>query len=157
MRFSISSEQREFARSVRELLAKADVPAVVRTGEWRPLWAKRADAGVTALGTPERLGGYGADFFATHQLALAFTWTGGGQDLTVQVLKFQAWTFLFGVAFVLGLYSMHRLSFVEETGRTSDHVVLRHLLLEVRRSVQSLSSAAGLLRIVKLPIEYLRQ
>jgi MFS family permease len=103
------------------------------------------------------LGGYGADFFATHQLALAFTWTGGGQDLTVQVLKFQAWTFLFGVAFVLGLYSMHRLSFVEETGRTSDHVVLRHLLLEVRRSVQSLSSAAGLLRIVKLPIEYLRQ
>jgi MFS family permease len=103
------------------------------------------------------LGGYGADFFATHQLALAFTWTGGGQDLTVQVLKFQAWTFLFGVAFVLGLYSMHRLSFVEETGRTSDHVVLRHLLLEVRRSVQNLSSAAGLLRIVKLPIEYLRQ
>jgi hypothetical protein len=46
---------------------------------------------------------------------------------------------------------MHRLSFVEETGRTSDHLALRHLLLEVRRSVQSLSSAAGLLRIVRLP------
>ncbi len=97
------------------------------------------------------IGGFGADFFASHQLTLPFTWTGGEQDITVQVLKFQAWTFLFALACVLGLYSMHRLSFVEETGRTSDHVALRHLLLEVRRSVQSLSSAARLLRIVRLP------
>ena len=88
------------------------------------------------------IGGIGADFFASHQLTLPFTWTGWAQDVTVQVLKFQVWTFLFGLACVLGLYSMHRLSFVEETGRTSDHVALRHLLLEVRRSVQSLSSAA---------------
>ncbi len=97
------------------------------------------------------IGGIGADFFASHQLTLPFTWTGGEQDITVQVLRFQVWTFLFGLACVLGLYSMHRLSFVEETGRTSDHVALRHLLLEVRRSVQSLSSAASLLRIVRLP------
>jgi alkylation response protein AidB-like acyl-CoA dehydrogenase len=61
MRFAISTEQREFARSVRELLVKADVPAVIRSGEWRPLWSKLADAGVTALGTPEHLGGFGAD------------------------------------------------------------------------------------------------
>jgi len=97
------------------------------------------------------IGGIGADFFASHQLTLPFTWTGWAQDVTVQVLKFQVWTFLFGLACVLGLYSMHRLSFVEETGRTSDHVALRHLLLEVRRSVQSLSRAASLLRIVRLP------
>ena len=87
------------------------------------------------------IGGIGADFFASH-----FTWTGGGQDVTVP-----AWTFLFGLACVVGLYSMHRLSFVEETGRTSDHLALRHLLLEVHRSVQSLSRAASLLRIVRLP------
>jgi MFS family permease len=103
------------------------------------------------------IGGIGVDFFASHQLTLEFTWTGGGQDVTVQMLKLQAWTFLFGLACVLGLYSMHRLSFVEETGRSSDHVVFRHLLLEVRRSVQSLSSAAGLLRIVRLPMELLRR
>src|SRR3989475_9089861 len=59
------------------------------------------------------IGGFGADFLASHQLTLAFTWTGGEQDITVQVLRFQAWTFLFGVVCVLGLYSMHRLSFVE--------------------------------------------
>jgi MFS family permease len=103
------------------------------------------------------IGGLGADFLASHQLTLAFTWAGGEQDITVQVLKFQAWTFLFGIACVLGLYSMHRLSFVAETGRASGHVVFRHLLLEVRRSVQNLSSAAGLLRIVRLPMEILRR
>lgn len=87
------------------------------------------------------IGGFGADFFASH-----FTLTGGGPDVTVP-----AWTFLFGLACVLGLYSMHRLSLVEETGRHSDHLALRHLLLEVRRSVQSLSNAASLLRILRLP------
>lgn len=92
----------------------------------------------------------------TRAAAASSSRPGGGQDVTVQVLKFQVWTFLFGLACVLGLYSMHRLSFVE-TGQTSDHVVLRHLLLEVRRSVQSLSSAAGLVRIVRLPLEFLRR
>ena len=33
------------------------------------------------------LGGLFADFFASHQLALAFTWTGGHENVTVQVLN----------------------------------------------------------------------
>ena len=39
------------------------------------------------------LGGLFADFFAAHQLTLALTWTGGAQNVTVQVLNFQSWTF----------------------------------------------------------------
>lgn len=97
------------------------------------------------------LGGLFADFFAAHQLTLAFTWTGGAQDVTVQVLNFQSWTFFFAIACALGLYSLHRLSFVEEPSGTTDRLVLWHLLLEARRSVHSLSSAAGLLRVVRLP------
>ena len=99
------------------------------------------------------LGGLFADFFASHQLTLAFTWTGGGEkDVTVQVLNFQSWTFYFGITCLLGLYSLHRLSFVQEPSGTTDRLVLRELLLEARLwSVHSLSSAAGLLRIVRLP------
>jgi hypothetical protein len=97
------------------------------------------------------LGGAFADFFAAHQLTLALTWTGGAQNVTMQVLNFQAWTFFFAIACVLGLYSLHRLSFVEEPSGTTDKLVLWHLLLEARRSVNSLSSAAGLLRVVRLP------
>ncbi len=97
------------------------------------------------------LGGLFADFFAAHQLTLAFTWTGGAQNVTVQVLNFQSWTFFFAIACLLGLYSLHRLSFVQEPSGTTDRLVLRHFLLEARRSVHSLSSAAGLLRVVRLP------
>ena len=97
------------------------------------------------------LGGLSADFFASHQLTLGFTWTGGEQNLTIQVLNLQSWTFLFGIACLLGLYSLHRLSFVEEPSGTTDRLVLRHFLLEARRSIHSLSSAAGLLRVVRLP------
>jgi MFS family permease len=97
------------------------------------------------------LGGLFADFFASHQLTLAFTWKGGHEDITLQVLDFHSWTFFFGIACLAGLYSLHRLSFVEEPAGTTDRLLLRHLFLEARRSVHSLSSAAGLLRVVRLP------
>ena len=97
------------------------------------------------------IGGLCADFFAAHQLTLAFTWKGDANEVTVQVLDFHSWTFLFGLAFVVGLYSLHRLSFVEETAGTANPLQVRDLLLEARRSIHSLSSAAGLLRVVRLP------
>jgi MFS family permease len=97
------------------------------------------------------LGGLFADFFASHQLTLALTWKGGQEDITLQVLDFHSWTFFFGMACLAGLYSLHRLSFVEEPAGTTDRLLLRHLFLEARRSVHSLSSAAGLLRVVRLP------
>ena len=75
MRFAPSPEQLEFASSLRELLAKADVPTVTRawaTGDataGRALWGRLADAGVTALALPEDHGGFGA---TTVDLVLAF-------------------------------------------------------------------------------------
>jgi MFS family permease len=97
------------------------------------------------------LGGLFADFFAAHKLTLNFTWTSGRENVTVQMLNFQSWTFFFGIAFILGLYSLYRLSLVEEPSGTTDRLLLRDLLLEARRSVHSLSSAAGLLRVVRVP------
>jgi MFS family permease len=104
-----------------------------------------------AAATAPILGGRFADFFALHQLTLAFTWTGGPQKLTVQVLNLHSWTFFFAMACVLGLYSLHRLSFVEEPSGATKRLVFWDVLLEARRSVHSLSSAAGLLRVVRLP------
>jgi MFS family permease len=98
------------------------------------------------------IGGLCADFFAERQLTLAFTWTGSGAgDVTMQVLNFHAWTFFFGFAFVVGLYSLHRLSFVQEIGRTNTPLLVRDLMIEARRSIRSISSAAGLLRVVLPP------
>jgi MFS family permease len=111
----------------------------------------------TFAGIAPMIGGLCADFFAAHQLTLAFTWTGEAQALTVQVLNFHAWTFFFGIACLVGLYSLHRLSWIEEVAGSSDPLLLRPLLLEARRSLLSISSAAGLLRVVRSPLSLLRQ
>ena len=103
------------------------------------------------------LGGLCADFFAAHQLSLAVNWSGGEGALSFEVLNFHAWTFFFGIACIAGLYSLHRLSFIEEASGSSDRLVLREWLLEARRSLHSLSSAAGLLRVVRSPLALLQQ
>jgi alkylation response protein AidB-like acyl-CoA dehydrogenase len=56
MRFQLSPEQRDFAASLREMLAAAEVPTAVRAwgagdfGPGRKLWARLADLGLTSLG-----------------------------------------------------------------------------------------------------------
>lgn len=97
------------------------------------------------------LGGLLADFFSARDLSFGFTWKDDVKAVSVQMLDFHAWTFLFGLSAVVGLYSLHRLSFVQEAAGTTDKLLMRHLLVEARRSVQSISSAAGLLRIVRVP------
>jgi MFS family permease len=97
------------------------------------------------------IGGLCADFFASHQLALAFSWKSAINKVTVQVLNFHAWTFFFGIACMVGLYALHRLSFVEETAGVTEPLLWKDLMLEARRSIHSISSAAGLLRMVRMP------
>ena len=66
MHFALTDEQRGFARSLDDLLAAADVPAVARA--WGAgdhdagvkLWRRLADLGVTGLLVPEGDGGLGA-------------------------------------------------------------------------------------------------
>jgi MFS family permease len=121
------------------------------TGQATAYLAANGVISAAAAATAPILGGRFADFFALHQLTLAFTWTGGPQKLTVEVLNLHSWTFFFAMACVLGLYSLHRLSFVEEPSGATKRLVFWDVLLEARRSVHSLSSAAGLLRVVRLP------
>jgi MFS family permease len=102
------------------------------------------------------IGGLAADYFAAHQLTFGFTWAGGAEAVSLQVLNFHGWTFFFGIAFVVGLYSLHRLSFIEEVSGSTDPLLLRQFLFEARRSVLNLSSAAGLLRVVRSPLALLR-
>lgn len=102
------------------------------------------------------IGGLGADFFASHRLTFAFTWTGGAQDVTVQVLNFHDWTFFFAIACLVAVFSLRGLSRIKEGTRSSDRLLFRDVLLETRRSIHSLSSAAGLLRVVRTPLSFLR-
>ncbi|PWS41893.1 acyl-CoA dehydrogenase, partial [Streptomyces sp. ZEA17I] len=65
MRFLLTDEQREFARSLDARLTAADVPSALRAwaaGDHAPglaLWRGAAEAGVFALAVPEAYGGVG--------------------------------------------------------------------------------------------------
>jgi alkylation response protein AidB-like acyl-CoA dehydrogenase len=75
MRFTVSPEQEQFARSLRQLLDNSDTPAVARS--WasgdptpgRKLWTRLSDQGVLALVVPEQRGGLGG---TPVDLVLAF-------------------------------------------------------------------------------------
>ncbi|MGW8331907.1 acyl-CoA dehydrogenase family protein [Streptomyces sp. NPDC055897] len=66
MRFLLTSEQLDFARSLDAMLSAADTPAAVRAwgagdaGPGRAVWSRLADAGVFALGVPEAYEGLGS-------------------------------------------------------------------------------------------------
>jgi MFS family permease len=97
------------------------------------------------------IGGACADFFAARELALAFTWKAPFHEVTVNLFSLHAWTFFFALAALLGLYSLHRLTAVEEVGSVDDRAVWQNLFLEMRRSVHGFSSVAGLARLARFP------
>ena len=102
------------------------------------------------------LGGLCADFFAAHELTVGFTWKSELHAVKVQVLDFHDWTFFFAIAFLVGLFSLHRLSFVQEASGSADPLLVRDLLLEARRAVRGMSSVAGLVRIGRVPAWLMR-
>ena len=98
------------------------------------------------------IGGLCADFFMVHELNVAFTWKGWWDSTTVQVLNMHGWTFFFGIAFVVGLFSLHRLSLVQESARTINPLLMRDLLFEARNAVRGISSIAGVVRIGRVSL-----
>jgi alkylation response protein AidB-like acyl-CoA dehydrogenase len=74
MRFTLTDEQRGFARSLEDLLSASDAPAVTRSwaaGDHDPglkLARRLADLGVSGLLVPESAGGLGA---TTVEMAIA--------------------------------------------------------------------------------------
>ena len=109
-----------------------------------------------AAGIAPIVGGLSADFFALQELSITVQWRGPDTDMAIPALNFRHWDFFFFFAFALGLYSLHRLTLVKEVGEVEEHVVVRELLAETRRSFHSLSSAAGLRTIAVFPFALVR-
>lgn len=97
------------------------------------------------------LGGLFADFFAQRELAITLTWLSPQRAIAFQTLNLQQWDFFFFMAFLIGLYSIHRLSTVRESGEVKEKIVIRELVSEMRRGVKNLSSVAGLNNIALFP------
>ena len=104
-----------------------------------------------AAGIAPVLGGLCADFFAERELSLTLDWISPGREVAIQTLNLQQWDFFFFLAFLIGLYSIHRLSSVKEEGEVKEKVLLNELMWEVKRSMNNLSTIGGLRRMIQFP------
>jgi MFS family permease len=109
-----------------------------------------------AAGIAPILGGKFADFFANRELDWVLNYKGPTGEFSLPTLNLQQWDFFFAIAFITGLYSIHRLSMIKEVGEVEGKVVFGELLTEVRSQVRTLSSVEGLRQMVSFPFTVVR-
>ncbi len=97
------------------------------------------------------LGGVFADFFAVRELSLAFNWSDPSRHLQIYALNFKELDFLFLISFLVGIYSLHRLSLVKEEGEVEEAEVMEHLKSEVALPLRSIASIEGMRRMTLMP------
>ena len=109
-----------------------------------------------AAGIAPILGGKFADFFANRELDWVLNYKGPTGEFSLPTLNLQQWDFFFAIAFIIGLYSIHRLSMIKEVGEVEGKVVFGELITEVRSQVRTLSSVEGLRQMVSFPFTVVR-
>lgn len=119
--------------------------------------AANSIANSLAAGLAPILGGKFADFFAARELALTLNWKSPVREVAFHTLNFQHWDFFFFLAFLIGLYSIHRLAKVKEIGEVEEKIVIHELATEIRRPLRNLSTAGGLRQMVVFPVSLMRR
>lgn len=104
-------------------------------------------AGIAAL-----IGGTIGFFFATKELSLLFQWFEPARQVGIYAVNLRGLDFLFIIAFIFGLYSIHRLSMVTEEGEVTDRVMVTELTAEVAQQMKSLSTVGGLRQMTSFPL-----
>lgn len=99
------------------------------------------------------LGGIAADWFAKKELRLALTWTSERihEGMELPAMNLRGLDFLFILACVLGMYSLHRLVLVKEAGDVEEGVVVSEFYRMMRKAVRSVSNVAGMRLLFSFP------
>lgn len=105
-----------------------------------------------AAGIAPLFGGIFADYFEDKSLSLDFHWQGISQDVIITTMMIKEWGFFFLLAFILGLYSLRRLSLVQEDGEVKENVVIKEIMMDTGRVLKSLSTVDGLRDLTMAPM-----
>lgn len=110
-----------------------------------------------AAGSASLIGGVTADFFAAIELSVIVRWAADASTTDLSAMSLTHWDFYFMFATIVGLYSLHRLSLVEERGYVKEAGPLDMLKQNARLSLRSLSSVSGLRAASDFPLDALRK
>jgi hypothetical protein len=92
------------------------------------------------------------DSFKATELSLTLNWKSPGTAIAIQTLDFQYWDFFFVFAFLIGIYSIHRLAYVKEAGEVEERLVVREMISQVSREMRNLSTVGGLRYMLRFPL-----
>jgi MFS family permease len=99
------------------------------------------------------LGGISADWFDGKELRLMLIWVSERVQNGVEfpAMNLRGLDFVFIFAFVLGLYSLHRLALIKEEGEAAEEVVLSEFYQMVSRAFRHVSNVAGIRNLFYFP------
>lgn len=123
------------------------------------LGANAFSAGIAATLSPV-LGGAIASFFGNREFSVALSYRRGlpdGETFVLPAVNFQGIDFVFFGAALFGIWSLFRLSRVEEEGSVSEAAVREEVYTTLRRTFASTSNMSGARRMAFFPYEMLRQ
>jgi len=114
-------------------------------------------SGVAATVAPI-IGGVLAANLDGEELSLTLRWISTALQTTWELptVNLQGLDFIFIIAFLLGLHSLHRLLTVKETGEVEQGVFATEFRLEVRKAVKNISNVAGMRDMFYFPYNRLR-
>lgn len=106
------------------------------------------------------LAGFTADALMTQELSINLHYgstmvSEGGVDLLA--INLRGLDFLFLLAFVVGLYALHRLLAIQEEGEVEEQIIVREVFTEVRKVAMSVSNVAGLRHLTYFPYALLQE
>ena len=106
------------------------------------------------------LAGIAADWFGTQELTLTLKWVQSApvlREFQIPAFSLRGLDFLFVTSFLFGLYAMHRLLAVKEAGEVEEKIVKNELYAQVRKTVENVSTVAGIRHITYFPYEKLKE
>ncbi len=104
-----------------------------------------------AAGIAPIIGGGVADYLVDKELDWKIIYKASNGGFEIPLLSFQQWDFFFFLAFIIGLYSIHRLAMVREKGEVEKKVVVNALFSELKRPIRNFSTAGGLSYMYRFP------
>jgi fucose permease len=105
-----------------------------------------------AAGIAPIIGGMFVDSFKATELSLTLNWKSPATTFAFQTLDFTYWDFFFFFAFLIGIYSIHRLAYVREAGDVEERLVVREMIAQVSREMRNLSTVGGLRYMLRFPV-----
>lgn len=117
-----------------------------------------ANSLVTALagGVAPLVGGAVVGLFEFYHFTVSLKLPGLGGGVSVPAFYLQGMDFAFVLAFIVGFYAMHRLTFVAEAD-VDRGVVVQHLLAELKRPIRSFSGFDDAVELLYVPFGAIRR